>query len=265
MMRFDLLTERAQDAAMRAYEVLQRYGHVQVDTEHLLLALIEQPKGVIPEILKQIGVDPEATGHRLDQELRRTPRSQIFGQGESRVYITPRLKRVLDQSHKEASKLEDDYVSTEHLLLAIASERNTPASRILVKAGVTRERILGAMEELDSIRESGGSPRWRPPPDRLHIDRVVGEVPELVLSQGDNQVRIALRDAMAVIARLADAAQRLATVQADGRRDPAHFKKHAEAPAQEQAAKPEPVPVETETEDNEGQHKEPSDLDAEGE
>jgi len=148
MMRFDRFTERAQDAAMRAYEVLQRYGHTQVDTEHMLLALLEQPDGVVPEILTQLGVDLEVISRRLDEELTRTSRTQIYGGGVGQVYITPRLKRVIDQSNEEASKLKDDYISTEHLFLAIANERNTPAARILAEAGVTRKRILAAIEEV---------------------------------------------------------------------------------------------------------------------
>ncbi|MGD8398227.1 MAG: Clp protease N-terminal domain-containing protein, partial [Anaerolineae bacterium] len=149
MMRFDRFTERAQDAAMRAYEVLQRYGHTQVDTEHLLLALIEQPDGVIPEILDNLGVDLEAIAHRLDEELKRSPRTQIYGSGGvNQVYITPRLKRVIDQSNEEASALKDDYISTEHLFLAIAGERNTPSARILAEMGVTRARILEGVEEV---------------------------------------------------------------------------------------------------------------------
>lgn len=148
MMRFDRFTERAQDAAMRAYEVLQRYGHSQVDTEHLLLALIEQPEGVIPEIFQQLGIDLQIISSRLDEELRRTARTQIYGGGVGQVYITPRLKRVIDQSNEEASKLKDDYISTEHLFLAIANERNTPASRILAEVGATRQRILEAIEEV---------------------------------------------------------------------------------------------------------------------
>jgi ATP-dependent Clp protease ATP-binding subunit ClpC len=148
MMRFDRFTERAQDAAMRAYEVLQRYGHTQVDTEHLLLALVEQPEGVIPEILNQLGVDLEAVSRRLDEELQSTSRTSIYGGGVNQVYITPRLKRVIDQSNEEASKLKDDYISTEHLFLAIASERNTPASKILSELGLNRGRILQAIEEV---------------------------------------------------------------------------------------------------------------------
>jgi ATP-dependent Clp protease ATP-binding subunit ClpC len=135
-------TERAQDAARGAYEVLQRYEHTQVDTEHLLLALIEQRDGVIPEILEQMGLDLELIRERLDEELKRTPRTQIYGRGVNQVYITPRLKRVIDQSNEEASKLKDDYISTEHLFLAIAADRNTPAGRILADVGVTRQRIM---------------------------------------------------------------------------------------------------------------------------
>jgi ATP-dependent Clp protease ATP-binding subunit ClpC len=147
MMRFDRFTERAQDAAMRAFEVMQRYNHTQVDTEHLLLALIEQ-KGVVSDILSQLGVDEEVVTRRLDEELKHTPRTQIYGGGVGQVYITPRLKRVIDQSNEEASKLKDDYISTEHLFVAIASDRNTPAAKILTEVGVTRDRILHAIEEV---------------------------------------------------------------------------------------------------------------------
>ena len=69
MMRFDKFTERAQDAAMRAYEILQRYQHSQADTEHLLLALLEQPDGLIPEILETIGIEPDMIMDKVDQVL----------------------------------------------------------------------------------------------------------------------------------------------------------------------------------------------------
>ena len=148
MMRFDRFTERAQDAAMRAYEVLQRYGHSQVDTEHMLLALIEQPDGVIPDLLRFLNIDIEQISHRLDEELKRTHRTQIYGGGVGQVYITPRLKRVMDQSNQEAAKLKDDYISTEHLFLALAAEREAPAARILLEMGATRDRILEAIKEV---------------------------------------------------------------------------------------------------------------------
>ncbi len=81
MMRFDRFTERAQDAAVRAYEILQRYGHNQVDTEHMLLALLEQPDGVIPQMFEKMSVDQEAIKSRLDEVLRASPKAAIYGGG----------------------------------------------------------------------------------------------------------------------------------------------------------------------------------------
>ncbi|OQY23209.1 MAG: Clp protease [Anaerolineaceae bacterium 4572_32.1] len=148
-MRFDRFTERAQDAAMRAYEILQRYGHNQVDTEHFLLALVEQPDGAVPQIIRSLGAGVEGFERRLDEELKRSsPRSAIYGGGTGQVFITPRVKRVMDLANKEASLLKDDYVSTEHLFLAIASERNTPAARILAENGITKSRIYEAIKDI---------------------------------------------------------------------------------------------------------------------
>ena len=79
MMRFDRFTERAQEAAQRAAEIIQRYGHNQIDTEHILLALIEQPQGVIPQILEYLKVDANALTERLDYILRTSPKANIFG------------------------------------------------------------------------------------------------------------------------------------------------------------------------------------------
>ena len=128
MMRFDRFTERAQDAAARAYEVLQRYSHNQVDTEHLLLALLEQPEGVVPAILEKLGVNVDLMAAKLDEILKASPRVNIYGGGgtTNQVFITPRVKRVLDLANEEANRLKDEYISTEHIFLAITSERNTP-------------------------------------------------------------------------------------------------------------------------------------------
>lgn len=212
-MRFDRFTERAQDAAMRAYEILQRYGHTQVDTEHLLLALLEQPEGARAEILQKLGVDLEAMIRRLDGELRNTGRSQIYGGGVGQVYITLRLKRVIDQAYDESVGLEDDYISTEHLLLAIAGERNTPAGRILVGSGATRECILDAVKELRSGWDAVPPPERKTLPKGFAVQTVTGEDPELVILQEGNQLRIPLEEAMAVIATLARAAAELQSLQ----------------------------------------------------
>jgi len=148
-MRFDRFTERAQDAAARAYEILQRYSHNQVDTEHILLALLEQPEGVVGDILDRLGVSLPVITAKVDEVLKASPRVSIYGGGMSnQVFITPRVKRVLDLANEEANRLKDEYISTEHIFLAIASERNTPSARILAELSVTKDRIYDAIKEI---------------------------------------------------------------------------------------------------------------------
>src|SRR5512136_2812918 len=148
MMRFDRFTERAQEAAQRAAEIIARYGHNQIDTEHILLALIEQPGGVIPQILEMLNVNAQTLTDRLDQTLRASPKANIFGGGAGQIFITPRVKRIIDLANEEANRLKDEYISTEHIFLAILSERNTSAARVLESAGLTRERVLDAIMQL---------------------------------------------------------------------------------------------------------------------
>ena len=148
MMRFDRFTERAQEAAQRAAEIIQRYGHNQIDTEHILLALIEQPEGVITQILEILAIDLEMLRKKLDDVLRSSPKASIFGGGAGQIFITPRVKRIMELANEESSKLKDEFISTEHLLLAIVSERNTPASRLLLENGVDRKRVLEAIMKL---------------------------------------------------------------------------------------------------------------------
>src|SRR5512142_1666526 len=148
MMRFDRFTERAQEAAQRAAEIIQRYGHNQIDTEHILLALIEQPGGVIPQILEKMNVSSDALVERIDATLRASPKANIFGGGAGQIFITPRVKRIIDLANEEANRLKDEYISTEHIFLAILTERNTPAARILESAGLTRERVYDAIQDL---------------------------------------------------------------------------------------------------------------------
>ncbi len=148
MMRFDRFTERAQEAAQRAAEIIQRYGHNQIDTEHILLALIEQPGGVVTQILEILKVDPNALVERLDYILRTSPKAGIYGSGPGQIFITPGVKRIIDLANEEASRLKDEYISTEHLFLAVMSEKNTPSARLLEGAGLTRERVNEAIAQL---------------------------------------------------------------------------------------------------------------------
>ncbi len=149
MMRFDRFTERAQDAAMRAYEILQRYKHAQADTEHLLLALLEQPDGAVPDILRHLEIDPEAVSKRVDDILQRSPKVNMMpNMAVGQVYITPRLKRVLDHAQTEATALNDEYISTEHLFLAVIEERGTATAQILNQLGITHAAVLESIQAM---------------------------------------------------------------------------------------------------------------------
>ncbi|MGM0374392.1 MAG: ATP-dependent Clp protease ATP-binding subunit [Chloroflexota bacterium] len=148
-MRFDRFTERAQEAAQRAAEIIQRYGHNQIDTEHILLALIEQPQGAISQILDQLNVSGAELIDRLDYVLKNTQKASIFGsRGAGQVFITPRVKRIVDVANQEANRLKDEFISTEHLFLAILNEKNTPATRLLEGEGVTKERVYDAINQI---------------------------------------------------------------------------------------------------------------------
>ena len=147
-MRFDRFTERAQDAAARSYEIVQRYGHTQVDTEHFFLSLLEQQDGAVPHILDLMSVDINNLRDRVDQELRTTPRSAVYGGNIGQIFYTPRIRTVLDLAQGEATRLKDEFISTEHIFLSILSERNTPSARILQEFNITRERVLSAVKEL---------------------------------------------------------------------------------------------------------------------
>ncbi|MGD2142927.1 MAG: AAA family ATPase [Anaerolineae bacterium] len=148
-MRLDRFTERAQAAAQRAVQIMARYGHTQVDTEHIFLALLEQPQGVIPDLMERLGADVEQVKERLDNELQDSAKANVYGGGGmGQVFITPRVKRVLDRANAEANRLKDDYISTEHIFLAIASEKDTLPARILQDKGISKDRIYEVIEEL---------------------------------------------------------------------------------------------------------------------
>lgn len=167
MMRFDRFTEKAQEAAMRAYEILQHYKHTQVDTEHMFLALAQQEDGTIPQILQQAEANVDVIIRKLETVLESAPKASNNPYGSApttQVFITPRLKRVMDVAQEEAGKLKDEYVGTEHIFLAIASERNTPSANILREAGVTKERIQDAIRDLrkgQRITEPNAESKYR--------------------------------------------------------------------------------------------------------
>ncbi len=142
-MRFDRFTEKAQEVLLTAQTLAQQYNHAQVDTDHLLLALLGQPDGIPAAVLGRIGVNTGALRSRLEQELSRRPR--VSGAEPS---VAPELRRALETAQAEAGRLKDEYVSTEHLLLAVAADQSTAAGRTLKEAGVDREKIFGALQAI---------------------------------------------------------------------------------------------------------------------
>ena len=148
MISFDRFTTSAQEVAQRAAEIMQRYSHHQIDTEHLLLALIEQPQGVIPQLLEFLKVDANALSEGLDTILRTGPKGEIVDVGAGQISITPRVARILDLANEEANRLKDEHISTEHLFLEIFSEHDTPAARLLEGAGLTRDRVYDAIQQM---------------------------------------------------------------------------------------------------------------------
>ena len=150
MMPFDRFTERAQDVIARSQEILLRYAHNQMDTEHVFLALLEQPDGVATEIFEEmLGVNTELLAMQLDEYLANNRKLNVPGRpGGGQIYVTPRIQRLGQVAMSEAQSLSDEYISTEHLMLAIASEERGHAARLLADAGIDKEDIRLAIDEL---------------------------------------------------------------------------------------------------------------------
>ncbi len=144
-MRFDKFTFKAQEAIQQARKLAEEREHQAIDVEHLLLALIDQAEGVVQPILRKMGATPGQVTSRLIEELRRLPK--VSGVAPGQVHITPRLEKVLNAALSEAERLKDEYVSTEHLLLAISDEGGGAVGKILREAGITKDRIYTALQE----------------------------------------------------------------------------------------------------------------------
>jgi len=154
-MPFDKFTERAQDVIARSQEILARYGHNQMDTEHVFLALLEQPEGLATEIFEEmLGVNTELLAMQLDEYLANNRKLHIPGKpgNAGQIFVTPRIQRLGQVAMSEAQALSDEYISTEHLLLSISSEERGQAARLLAEAGVDKDDIRLAVEELRAGR-----------------------------------------------------------------------------------------------------------------
>jgi len=139
------LTEKAQEAISVAHKLAEERNNTQLETEHLLLALIDQKDGVVPQILDKLGVDPTQVKRQLEKELEKLAKAS----GPTQVYLSPHLKQVLDAAEKESRNFKDEYISTEHMLIAIIDQDTGAAGRILKEYGITRDRVY---QILASIR-----------------------------------------------------------------------------------------------------------------
>ena len=138
-------TEKAQETISIAQKLAEERNNTQLETEHLLLALIDQKDGVVPQILDKLGVDYTQMKRQLENELEKLAKAS----GPTQVYLSPRLKQVLDAAEKESRNFKDEYVSTEHMLIAIIDQDTGAAGRILKGYGITRDRVY---QVLASIR-----------------------------------------------------------------------------------------------------------------
>ena len=143
------LTQKSQEALHDAQTKALRFGHTEVDGEHLLLALLDQPEGLVPRLVGQAGADPDRLRSAVEEELERRPRTTGPGAAPGQVFVTQRLSRLFETAEKEARRLKDEYVSVEHLVIALLDEgSSTPAGRELHEQGLTRDGFLGALTQI---------------------------------------------------------------------------------------------------------------------
>ena len=139
-------TEKAQLALQRAYYIASQYHHQQVEVEHLLLALTEDKEGLFSKILERLNIPPE----RIQDEVKKVLSSftKVYGDSSGQVYISSGLTRLLELAENKAKYLKDEFVSVEHLLMAMVEEENTPAGKILSKAGLTEDALMQALADV---------------------------------------------------------------------------------------------------------------------
>lgn len=145
-MRFDKFTLKVQEALQEAQTLAGSYGHQGIEPEHLLAALLEQPEGIAGDIVKKLGADPKRLGNEVRKALDNLPK--VTGAGGGQSYITPRLNKVMDAALSEAARLTDEYASAEHILIAIADEKEGQAARILRGAGITRDSVFKVLVDI---------------------------------------------------------------------------------------------------------------------
>jgi len=149
MLNMNKFTLRSQEAIESAHNLSIEYNHPQVEPEHLLLALVTQEDGLVRNILAKLEVNPDAVETRVREVLNAMPKVS----GQSQIYLSQAFSGILNSAQKEADRMKDEYVTVEHILLAIATEKTTRAAEILGAFEVTKHRIYQVMQELRGKRQ----------------------------------------------------------------------------------------------------------------
>ncbi len=144
-MQFEKFTLKSQEALQSAQALCSQLQHQQIEPEHLLKVLIEQDDGIVPSILKKLGVEVEAVKAEMDEALRAYPK--VSGAGVQ-VYLSPSLNQILQNAFAVASNMKDEYVSQEHILLALLDAGHTKAAQALTSRGVTKDAVLKALTSI---------------------------------------------------------------------------------------------------------------------
>lgn len=147
-MRLDKLTIKAQEAIQEANNIASQYDHQQVEPEHLLLALLGQEGGITPSILTQVGANPDTIAQMIRTQLDKKSKVYTSSAQPGKLYVAPKTGEVLEVAWKEAERMKDEYMSTEHILIALARVKNTPTHKILSKFGVTADSIYKALSSI---------------------------------------------------------------------------------------------------------------------
>jgi len=148
-MDLNKFTKKSQEAVAEAQAVAIRLGHQQVDVDHLFRALVEQEQGLVPRLLERAGCDVRALASALDSELGKMPRVSGPGAQPGQIYVTPRMNEVMLAAQDLAKKMQDEYVSVEHVLLAILDKPGTgPSAVVLRQFGLTKDKILSVLAEV---------------------------------------------------------------------------------------------------------------------
>ena len=146
MIRFDKFTLKAQEAIQASQKIAETKQHQQIEPEHMLLALIEQPEGIVQPILQKLGASKETILQGLETALSKKP--AVSGAGVGEIYLSPTLNQIFEKALAEADRMKDEYISTEHLLIAIADDEASDAGRILRENGVTKDAILTILKDI---------------------------------------------------------------------------------------------------------------------